>query len=141
MKYSTSHFVKLIVASTLCAIAPSASADHECGSFDLPLSDTQQRDRSGSLGAQREEARGDGLTLKPCKTDTPDYAQEMRKLKPKTSEIKPAADPQWGILRPNLTAPVNIDITLSPDPQDSIVPDSIAKRIPAPEDLSEPLAR
>jgi len=95
------------------ALSTPALAQSSCDQFDEELTDTQTRDRSGSLGALRGEARAKGLNFSTCDDDySIDFEEETRKLKNKEKKVKPAADPEWGILKPELTKPLDIDIVL-----------------------------
>ncbi len=110
------------------ALAPSALAQSSCDQFDEKLTDTQMRDRAGSLGALRGEGRAKGLNFSTCDDDySIDFEEETRKLKAEVKKDKPAADPVWGILKPELTKPVDIDIDFAD-----------AKRIETPAIGEEP---
>lgn len=104
----------IIFGASLFTLSMPALAQSSCDQFDEELSETQTRDRSGSLGALRGEARAKGLNFSTCDDDySIDFEEENRKLKDQAKKDKPAADPVWGILKPELTKPVDIDIVLN----------------------------
>ena len=108
--------ISIIFGASLLTLAMPAFAQSSCDQFDEELTDTQTRDRSGSLGALRGEARAKGLNFSTCDDDySIDFEEEARKLKELEKKAKPAADPEWGILKPELLKPVDIDIVLTED--------------------------
>ncbi|WP_017932256.1 hypothetical protein [Robiginitomaculum antarcticum] len=127
--------MKILMASAgalLFSFTPPVFAQSACDQFKDDLSNTQKRDRSGSLGEELDKSRGGGpLSFSTCEEDSLNYADEVRKLDPKGMKPKPAADPQWGILRPELTNPIDIEIVPSSGPQVEIVkPDEKTRRQP-----------
>ena len=108
--------ISIIFGASLLTLSMPAFAQSSCDQFDEELTDTQTRDRSGSLGALRGEARAKGLNFSTCDDDySIDFEEEARKLKELEKKAKPAADPEWGILKPELLKPVDIDIVLTED--------------------------
>lgn len=107
------RIIAAIFGASLFTFSMPALAQSSCDQFDTELTETQTRDRSGSLGALRGEARAQGLNFSTCDDDySIDFEEENRKLSDKEKKAKPAADPVWGILKPELTKPLDIDITL-----------------------------